>query len=98
MLLFGYLDIMTAHLLIGLSVLILWITNFFVGLFFPSLVAAFGISSTFFMFAVVNALAIVFIWTMVPETRGRTLEQLEEDFRERFGEADLGTPEPAGAE
>src|SRR5215218_5245886 len=52
---------------IGISVLILWITNFFVGLFFPSLVAAINISGTFFIFALVNALAVVFIWTMVPE-------------------------------
>jgi MFS transporter, SP family, major inositol transporter len=84
---------------IGISVLILWITNFFVGLFFPSVVAAFGISSTFFMFAVIGALSFVFIWTMVPETRGRTLEQLEEQFREKFGEAaGSGTPEAARAE
>jgi MFS transporter, SP family, major inositol transporter len=77
---------------IGLSVLILWITNFFVGLFFPSVVAAFGISSTFFMFAVIGVLSFVFIWTMVPETRGRTLEQLEAQFRQKFGE---GSPQPA---
>src|SRR5215207_2754353 len=78
---------------IGISVLILWITNFFVGLFFPSLVAAINISGTFFIFALVNALAIVFIWRMVPETRGRTLEQLEDDFREKFGEG--ASPSPA---
>jgi major inositol transporter-like SP family MFS transporter len=82
---------------IGISVLILWITNFFVGLFFPSLVAAFGISSTFFMFAVIGALSFLFIWTMVPETRGRTLEQLEEQFREKFGETGSRSPDTAGA-
>jgi predicted MFS family arabinose efflux permease len=57
-------------------------------------VAAFGISGTFFMFAVIGALSFLFIWTMVPETRGRTLEQLEEDFREKFGE---GAPSPETA-
>jgi MFS transporter, SP family, major inositol transporter len=67
---------------IGLAVFLLWTTNFFVGLFFPSLVAAFGISSTFFMFAVVGALSFVFVWTTVPETRGRSLEELEEQFRQ----------------
>jgi MFS family permease len=79
---------------IGISVFLLWITNFFVGLFFPSLVAAINISGTFFIFAVVNALALVFIWTMVPETRGRTLEQLEEQFRRKFGDAS-SSPETA---
>jgi MFS transporter, SP family, major inositol transporter len=56
-------------------------------------VAAFGISSTFFMFAVIGVLSFVFIWTMVPETRGRTLEQLEAQFRQKYGE---GSPQPAG--
>ena len=77
---------------IGISVLILWITNFFVGLLFPSVVAALGISSTFFIFAVIGALSFVFILTMVPETRGRTLEQLEAQFRQKYGE---GSPQPA---
>lgn len=82
-------------LAIGVSVFLLWTTNFFVGLFFPSLVAAFGISSTFFMFAVIGALSLVFIWRMVPETRGRTLEQLEEHFRKKFEEAGSRGPEAA---
>jgi major inositol transporter-like SP family MFS transporter len=73
----------------------LWITNFFVGLFFPSLVAGIGISSTFFLFAAIGVLSILFIWSMVPETRGRTLEQLEEQFRQKFGEAGTGSPQAA---
>jgi hypothetical protein len=61
-------------------------------------VAKFGISGTFFMFAAIGALSFLFIWTMVLETRGRTLEQLEEHFREKFGEAGSRSPETAGAE
>ena len=66
---------------IGLSVFLLWITNFFVGVSFPSLVAGIGITYTFFLFAVVGVVSFLFVWRMVPETRGRSLEQLEEDFR-----------------
>src|SRR5215210_1849750 len=66
---------------IGIAVFLLWITNFFVGLFFPTLVAGIGISYTFFLFAAVGVLSVIFVKTMVPETRGRSLEQLEEDFR-----------------
>ena len=33
----------------------------------------------FFMFAVIGAAALIFVITQVPETRGITLEQLEED-------------------
>jgi major inositol transporter-like SP family MFS transporter len=71
---------------IGIAVFLLWITNFFVTLFFPTLVAGIGISYTFFVFAVIGALSFVFVWTMVPETRGRSLEELEEQFRQH------GTP------
>ena len=67
-------------LAIGISVFLLWITNFFVGLFFPSMVAAFGITTTFFLFAGVGLISLVFVKTMVPETRGRSLEELEEQF------------------
>ena len=31
------------------------------------------------MFAVIGVAALVFVWTKVPETRGRSLEALEED-------------------
>lgn len=64
---------------IGVSIFCLWIANAFLGLFFPSLVAAVGITGTFFLFGVIGILALIFIYTQVPETRGRTLEALEED-------------------
>lgn len=64
---------------IGISIFCLWIANAFLGLFFPTLVAAVGITGTFFLFGVLGILALVFIYTQVPETRGRTLEALEED-------------------
>ena len=83
-------------LLIGISVFLLWITNTIVTLFFPSLVDALGIS-TFFILAVIGAICFLFIWTMVPETRGRTLEQLERQFREKFGEGGSRGPEAAPA-
>ncbi|GAB3411996.1 sugar porter family MFS transporter [Schumannella luteola] len=64
---------------IGISVLFLWVVNAIIGLFFPSVVASIGITGTFFIFAGVGVLALIFIITQVPETRGRTLEALEED-------------------
>jgi sugar porter (SP) family MFS transporter len=64
----------------GVTALCLWLMNFVVSTLFPIAVAALGISSTFFVFAVLNAAALVFVVTSVPETNGRSLEQLEEDF------------------
>ncbi|QEW02262.1 sugar porter family MFS transporter [Microbacterium lushaniae] len=63
----------------GVSVFMLWVTNGFLSLYFLSLVDAVGITGTFFLFAVVGALALLFVWRFIPETRGRTLEALEED-------------------
>jgi sugar porter (SP) family MFS transporter len=64
---------------IGVAVFALWVVNGFLSLYFPSMVAAMGITGTFFLFAAVGALALVFVITQVPESRGRTLEALEED-------------------
>ncbi|UXN32526.1 sugar porter family MFS transporter [Glutamicibacter sp. M10] len=64
---------------IGISVFFGWGTNGVLTLFFPSLVSGVGITGSFFIFAGVGALALWFVATQVPETRGRTLEALEED-------------------
>ncbi|MEK6344037.1 MAG: MFS transporter, partial [Curtobacterium sp.] len=62
----------------GIAVFCLWIANAFLGLYFPTIVAATGITGTFFGFAIVGVLALLFIWKFVPESRGRTLEEVEE--------------------
>lgn len=66
-------------LAIGISVFCLWMANAFLGLFFPTIVEAVGITGTFFMFGVIGLAAIAFVYTQAPETRGRTLEEVEED-------------------
>ena len=65
----------------GVSVFALWIANGFLSLYFLSLVDAVGITGTFFLFAVVGIIALIFVWRFVPETRGRTLEALEHDVK-----------------
>ncbi|MBQ3443482.1 MAG: sugar porter family MFS transporter [Selenomonadaceae bacterium] len=65
----------------GCAVLCLWVTNFFIGFFFPQLLFSFGLSATFFIFAGVGLLGLLFVIKFVPETRGRSLEQIERDFR-----------------
>jgi sugar porter (SP) family MFS transporter len=64
---------------IGISVFFGWATNGVLALFFPSLVAGVGITGSFFLFAVIGVVALLFVWKQVPETRGRSLEALEED-------------------
>jgi len=68
----------------GIAAVVLWLTNFAIGLVFPSLVSAMGISNTFFLFVAAGVLSLAFVKAYVPETRGRTLEVLEAELRARF--------------
>jgi MFS family permease len=64
---------------IGVAVFFGWFTNGVLALYFPSLVEGIGITGAFYMFAAIGAIALLFVITQVPETRGRSLESLEED-------------------
>lgn len=68
----------------GVAAVVLWLTNFAIGLVFPSLVSGIGISTTFFLFVGAGILSLVFVRFRVPETKGRTLEVLEAELRTRF--------------
>ena len=65
----------------GISVFCLWITNFIVGLVFPIMLANLGLSGSFIAFSVCAVLGAVFIYNFCPETRGKSLEEIEEGFR-----------------
>jgi major inositol transporter-like SP family MFS transporter len=65
----------------GISVFCLWIANFFIGLTFPLLLEKIGLSTTFFVFTALGVIAIVFVKGFLPETKGKTLEELESQFR-----------------
>jgi major inositol transporter-like SP family MFS transporter len=68
----------------GIAAVVLWLTNFVIGLVFPSLVSGIGVSNTFFLFVVAGVLSLTFVKLYVPETKGRTLETLEAELRARF--------------
>jgi major inositol transporter-like SP family MFS transporter len=65
----------------GIAVFVLWCVNALISFVFPILVEAAGATVTFGLFVLVNLMSIVFVAKFVPETRGRTLEELEDDFR-----------------
>ncbi len=65
----------------GVCVFCLWMANAGVAFGFPPVVSSIGIAPTFFIFAGLGILALVFIATSVPETRGVTLEQFEDSFK-----------------
>lgn len=71
-------------LAMGVAVCALWIENFVIGLLFPVIVDLFGMAPTFFLFVGLGVIAMIFVYFCVPETKGRSLEQIETHFRNRF--------------
>jgi sugar porter (SP) family MFS transporter len=58
-----------------------WGSNFLVALSFPVLLATLGGAGSFWLFAALGIVAWFFVYFRVPETKGRTLEEIEAEFR-----------------
>ncbi|MDE5053454.1 sugar porter family MFS transporter [Niallia taxi] len=67
-------------LAMGISIFCLFMMNFLVGLLFPVLFDAFGLATTFFIFVGLGLISLFFIKRYVPETKGRSLEEIEQSF------------------
>ncbi|MDR6637309.1 sugar porter family MFS transporter [Paenarthrobacter nitroguajacolicus] len=65
----------------GICVFVLWMFNFLVGFFFPQMVAWMGVSATFLVFVALQLVAIAWVKRAMPETKGKSLEELEEFFK-----------------
>lgn len=72
----------------GVAVFVLWCTNAIISFLFPLLNTALGSTGTFALFVLVNLVSFVFVQRLVPETKGTSLEQLEERLET------LGSPAP----
>jgi SP family arabinose:H+ symporter-like MFS transporter len=62
---------------VSIATFALWGGNFFVSRFFPVLVENISSANTFFIFAGISIVALIFVLAMVPETKGKTLEEIE---------------------
>ncbi|HVF02273.1 MAG TPA: sugar porter family MFS transporter [Rubrobacteraceae bacterium] len=67
---------------VGVSSLSNWVANFIVALSFPILIAAIGQTPVFWGLGVICILSMVFVYFVVPETMGRSLEEIEEDLHQ----------------
>ncbi|XP_055126452.1 solute carrier family 2, facilitated glucose transporter member 6 isoform X3 [Symphalangus syndactylus] len=65
----------------GLCVLASWLTAFVLTKSFLPVVSTFGLQVPFFFFAAICLVSLVFTGCCVPETKGRSLEQIESFFR-----------------
>jgi len=54
-----------------------WGANLFVALTFLTLIQAAGRALTFWIYGIVGVVALLFTWFWVPETKGRSLEEIE---------------------
>ncbi|MDR1635447.1 MAG: MFS transporter [Bifidobacteriaceae bacterium] len=64
---------------VGLAWTLNWLFNLAVALVFPSTLARFGAAPNFGFFALMTALAFLFVLKLLPETKGRSLEALSRD-------------------
>ncbi|KYH14053.1 glucose transporter GlcP [Staphylococcus kloosii] len=69
----------------GVATLVLNVGTIIVAQLFPMLNSALSTEWVFLIFAVIGVLAMIFVIKFLPETRGRSLEEIEYDLRERTG-------------
>ena len=68
-----------------------WIFNLLVSITFLTLVEILGPSWTFWLYGLLAVAAWLFSYYLVPETKGRTLEEIEQSWHARGGSAAPGT-------
>lgn len=61
----------------AIATLAVWVTDGIYNQLFPELRNLLGVSGSFFMFALMLLPQFLFIWKVMPETKGRTLEEIE---------------------
>jgi sugar porter (SP) family MFS transporter len=83
----------------GVGTMANWTFNFIVSLTFLVLIDALGRSGAFWLYAGIGVVTLVFCWKLVPETKGKPLEEIEEIFRQRVAKKGATpTPKPPAAE
>ncbi|WP_168385344.1 sugar porter family MFS transporter [Erwinia amylovora] len=81
----------------GSAIFAMWIANFLISLAFPLLLASVGLPGAFLSFALIGIFSGIFVVKCVPETRNRSLEQIEHYLHERLGEDNESRPSLAAA-
>lgn len=69
----------TRGLAMGIATVALWLANFVVSQTAPMMYERWGPASAFWIYAVMCLVSLVFVWLVLPETKGKTLEELERE-------------------
>ncbi|MFL5827014.1 MAG: sugar porter family MFS transporter [Thermoleophilaceae bacterium] len=78
----------------GVAVFLHWGANFLVSQTFPVMLSSWGPGPVFLGYAAIGVLAFLFVKSLVPETKGRSLEEIEADLQRKVH---AGAREPAMA-
>lgn len=76
----------------GFAVFSCWFWNFIVSSTFLSLLTALGPSMTFILYAALCILSLIYCYFFVPETKGITLEKIEENIHNKLPLREIGQP------
>lgn len=63
----------------GLTITTSWTMMALVTKTFPTLLELFGNSDTFYAYGICTGVSIVFVYLFVPETRGKSLQQIQKE-------------------
>ncbi|XP_073436668.1 solute carrier family 2, facilitated glucose transporter member 10 isoform X3 [Dendrobates tinctorius] len=60
-----------------------WATNLLITMSFLDVIESIGLSWTFLLYGIMGVAAIIFVYVFIPETKGRTLQEIDELFSDR---------------
>ena len=61
----------------AIAAMMLWAADYLVSQTFPPLLSSAGPASTFWIYGSMSLIALLFTWRVVPETKGKSLEEIE---------------------
>ncbi|TKC12818.1 sugar porter family MFS transporter [Pedobacter polaris] len=68
---------------LAISIMVMWVADTIVGQITPILLKQIGSAGTFWFFAFFCLVAFVSVYKLLPETKGKSLEQIENDWKEK---------------
>ena len=66
-----------------MGTLSIWVSCYIVAQTFPMLQKGFGTANTFYVYGACSLASLAFVALVVPETKGRSLEEIEQSWRRR---------------
>jgi SP family arabinose:H+ symporter-like MFS transporter len=76
----------------AISIMVMWVADTIVGQLTPILLESIGTAFTFWLFALFCLIAFITVYKLLPETKGKSLEQIEKDWKEKASEDLYATP------